>query len=90
MKFLRFPKTKVENEKSAVEKSTKTSLLYHIMNSPVEEEQENMRSDYIRSFFRSRNALGTYSERLTPFTFMCIILVLIVVVLVILFTVYLM
>ena len=88
-RYLSLSKAKTGSEKPPSEKSTKTSLLYHIMNSPVEEEQENMRSDFIRSYFRSRNALGTYTERMTPFTFMCIIAVVIVVVLVVIFIVYL-
>ena len=88
-RFLSLSKAKAGSEEPRSEKSTKTSLLYHIMNSPVEEEQENMRSDFIRSYFRSRSALGTYSERITPFTFMCIIVAVIVVVLVVIFVVYL-
>lgn len=86
--FWSHPNAKAETKKPSSEKSTKTSLLYHILNSPVDEEQENMRSDFIRSYFRSRNALGTYTERLTPFAFMCIIIAVIVVVLVVVFTAY--
>lgn len=88
-RFLSLSKAKAGSEKPPSEKSTKTSLLYHIMNSPVEEEQENIRSDFIRSYFRSRNALGTYTERITPFAFTCIIVAVIVVVLVVIFIVYL-
>ncbi|CBK25411.2 uncharacterized protein [Blastocystis hominis] len=48
-----------------------------------------MRSDFIRSYFRSRNSLGTYTERITPFAYMCIIVAVIVVVLVVIFVAYL-
>ena len=89
-RFLSLSKPKAGSEKPQSEKSTKTSLLYHIMNSPVDEEQENMRSDFIRSYFRSRNSLGTYTERITPFAYMCIIVAVIVVVLVVIFVAYLM